>query len=126
MRDPNDSTSTGDGVSLSSTFLEFCANVRTNDPSILPELGKPFKIRRLSEKEHIELADALLENTNVTYLKLRMEKYTKSSVEAMAKYIQTRKQLQRIHWNQTRMNMNCMKNNKVLQKDKDTLRSLLH
>jgi hypothetical protein len=59
-------TSNGDGVSLSPSFLEFFASkVRSNDPSILPELGKPFQIRNLSEREHIELADALQESINV-------------------------------------------------------------
>jgi hypothetical protein len=96
----NDSTSTDDGVPLSSTFLEFCAKVRNNDPSILPEAGRPFKIfHRLSEKEDTELADALLENTNVTYLELG----TKISAEAMAKYVRTSKRLQRIIWNPTRI-----------------------
>jgi hypothetical protein len=76
MSDPNDSTSTGDGASLiSSQFLEFCAKVRNNDPSILPDLGKPFKIDRLSEREGIELFDALLESTNITYLQLETAKY---------------------------------------------------
>jgi hypothetical protein len=93
----NDSTSTGNGVSLSSTFLDFCVKVRNSDPSILPEPGYPFKIRRyLSEKEHMALADALLENTNVTYLELDTAQYTKSSAEAMAKYVRTSNRLQRI------------------------------
>jgi Ran GTPase-activating protein (RanGAP) involved in mRNA processing and transport len=83
---------------LSSAFLEFCNKVRTDDPSILPEPDQPLRIRRLSEKEDIELADAFLENTNVTYLELGTEKYTKSSAEAMATYIRTSKHLQRIHW----------------------------
>jgi Ran GTPase-activating protein (RanGAP) involved in mRNA processing and transport len=102
MSDPNDSTSTDDGVPLSSTFLEVCAKVRKDDPSILPEPGEPFKIRRnLSEKEGMELADALLENTNVTYLELEAatNRYTKSSAEAMAKYVRTSKRLQHIRWN---------------------------
>jgi hypothetical protein len=100
MSDPNDSTSTsGDGVSRTSPFLEFCAKVRKDDPSILPEPGKPFKIRHLSEEEDIELADALLENTIVTYLQLDTGEYTKSSAEAMAKYVRTSKCLQRIRWN---------------------------
>jgi Ran GTPase-activating protein (RanGAP) involved in mRNA processing and transport len=88
-------------ASLSSTFLDFCVKVRNNDPSILPELGngKPFNIRHLSEKEDIELADALLENTNVTYLEFETEKYTNSSAEAMAKYVRTSKRLQHIRWN---------------------------
>jgi Ran GTPase-activating protein (RanGAP) involved in mRNA processing and transport len=104
MSDPNDSTLVtgtidGDGVSLSSPFLEFCAKVRNNDPSILPELGKPFNIRRsMHEKEYMELADALLENTSVTYLQLDIASYTKSFAEAMAKYICTSKSLHHIHW----------------------------
>jgi Ran GTPase-activating protein (RanGAP) involved in mRNA processing and transport len=83
---------------LSSTFLEFCAKVRTNDPSILPEPGKPFMIRHSSAREIIELADALLENTSVTYLELERGHYMKSSAEAMAKYVRTSKRLQRIRW----------------------------
>jgi hypothetical protein len=127
MNDPNDSTSTGDGDSLSSnnststddgdslssndststddgdSFLEFCVKVRNNDPSILPTLGEPFKIRPLSEKEDMEqLANALLENTSVTYLQLRTEKCTKRSAEALAKYVRTSKCLQRIIWYPTR------------------------
>jgi hypothetical protein len=72
MSDPNDSTSTiDDGRALrSATFLEFCAKVRNNDPSILPAHGQPVRIRHVSEKEEMELAVALLENTTVTYLEL--------------------------------------------------------
>jgi hypothetical protein len=97
MSDPNDSTGT---VSLSSTFREFCRNVRNNDPSILPEPGEPLRIANLSEKEDMELADALLENTSVTFLQLEMERnrYSKSSAEAMAKYVSTSKRLQRVIW----------------------------
>jgi Ran GTPase-activating protein (RanGAP) involved in mRNA processing and transport len=87
-----------DKPSFSLTFLEFCDKVRKDDPSFLPESGQPLRIRQLSEKEDMELADALLENTSVTYLELRMENYTRSSTEAMAKYIRTSKHLQRIHW----------------------------
>jgi hypothetical protein len=79
-------------------FSEFCAKVRKDDPSILPEPGKPFKIRRMSEREDMQLADALLENTNVTYLQLETDYYTKRSAEAMAKYLRTSKRLQCIHW----------------------------
>jgi hypothetical protein len=50
------------------------------------------------EREGIKLANALLENTSVTYLELDTEEYTKSSVEAMAKYVRTSKHLYRIHW----------------------------
>jgi hypothetical protein len=69
MSDPSDSTSIVDAgrASLSSPFLDFCANVRNSDPSILPAHGKPLRIRNLSEKAGIELSDALLEDTYVTY-----------------------------------------------------------
>jgi hypothetical protein len=100
MSDPNDSTSI---ALLSSTFLECCAQVRNSDPSILPLPGHSFMIRRLSEKEDIELADALLENTSVTYLQLATENYTKISAEAMAKYVRSSKHLQRIRWNSNQM-----------------------
>jgi Ran GTPase-activating protein (RanGAP) involved in mRNA processing and transport len=83
----------------STIFLEFCAKVRNNDPSILPAVGMPLKIREdLSEREDIELASALLENTSVKYLQLEIGNYTKSSAEAMAKYVRTSKHLQRIRW----------------------------
>jgi hypothetical protein len=97
----NDSTGTiGDSRALlSSTFLDFCVKVRNNDPSILPEPGKPFKIRHMGEREGTELAHALLENTSVTYLELETEKYTKGFADAMAKYVRTSKRLQHIRWN---------------------------
>jgi hypothetical protein len=99
----NDSTLTGtidDGRALlSSTFLEFCAKVRKDNPSILPEFGRPFSIRDLSEREYIEVADALLENNSVTYLELMdTNTLTKRSAEAMAKFVRTSKRLQRIRW----------------------------
>ncbi len=76
----NDSASTDDGGPLlSSMFLEFCAKVRKDNPSFLPAPGDPLTIRALSETEDMELAGALLENTNVTYLRLKTENYTKCS-----------------------------------------------
>jgi hypothetical protein len=98
MSDPNESTSTGDGAPFSPNFLEFCAKVRKDDPSILQKTNQPLRIRPLGEKEDIELASALLENTNVRYLELNTAKYTRSSAEAMAKYVRTSKHLQRIRW----------------------------
>jgi hypothetical protein len=94
MSDLNDSASTDNGDS----FVEFCAKVRNNDPSILPRVGEPFKIRHLSENEHIELADALLKNNSVTSLELGAYKYTKISAEAMAEYVRSSKRLQRIRY----------------------------
>jgi hypothetical protein len=103
MSDPNESMSTGnDGTRalLSSSFLEFCAKVRHSDPSILPKSGAPLVIRTdWSEKEHMELADALLENTNVTSLELdthNYHNYIEGSGEAMVKYVRSSKHLQHI------------------------------
>jgi hypothetical protein len=86
MSDPNGFTSTiDDGRALRrSTFLDFCDRVRSDDLSILPEPGESFKIRYLGESKDTELADALLENTNVTYLQLETAKYTESSAEKRA------------------------------------------
>jgi Ran GTPase-activating protein (RanGAP) involved in mRNA processing and transport len=98
MSDPNDSWSTGDGVPLSPHFLDFCDKIRKDDRSVLPATGHPLRIRRLSEKEDIELADALLVNTNVTYLELETEKHTRDFAKAMAKHVRTNKRLQRISW----------------------------
>ena len=96
----NDSTAFGtidnERALLLSIFTEFCTKLRNNDPSILPELSEPLRINCSSEKEHMELADALLENTNVTYLQLWTADYTEGSAEAMAKYMRTSKRLQRI------------------------------
>jgi Ran GTPase-activating protein (RanGAP) involved in mRNA processing and transport len=95
-------TSTVDGgrALLSSTFLDFCSKVRNNDPSILPALGEPFKIRHMCEREGIVLADALLKNTSITYLELETGKYTKSFAEAMAEYVRSSKHLQHIRWSE--------------------------
>jgi hypothetical protein len=98
MSDPNDSTSAGACAPFLSTFLDFCAKMRKDDPSILPEDGEPCKIRSICEREGIELSDALLENKSVTYLELETATYTKRSAEAMAKYLRTSERLQRIRW----------------------------
>jgi hypothetical protein len=80
------------------TFNDFCVKVRNNDPSIMPEVGEPFAIEHLGEKQYVDLADALLENKSVTYLRLETSTYMKDSAEAMAKYIRSSKHLQRILW----------------------------
>jgi Ran GTPase-activating protein (RanGAP) involved in mRNA processing and transport len=90
--------------------------VRSIDPYILPEPGEPLQIRHLSEKEDMELADALLENTNITYLELNTANYTKLSAEAMAKYVRTSKRLQRIRWNG-----NWMTDDRSLQQHEEML-----
>jgi Ran GTPase-activating protein (RanGAP) involved in mRNA processing and transport len=73
--------------------------VRNSDPCILPEPGEAFKMHPLSENQAMELADALLENTNVTYIQLVTARYKESSAVAMAAYVRTSKRLQRIDWN---------------------------
>jgi Ran GTPase-activating protein (RanGAP) involved in mRNA processing and transport len=80
------------------TFFEFCLKARNNDPSILPELcrpSRPFEIRHMFGREVIALATAFPENTS---LELETESLTKSSAEAIAKYVRTSKHLQRIRW----------------------------
>jgi hypothetical protein len=67
MSDPNASTSSADGVPLSSEFLEFCAKVRKNDPSILPAPANFLRIRHMSEKEDIELAEMLFWKATVSH-----------------------------------------------------------
>jgi hypothetical protein len=99
MSDLNESTSTSDDDTFLPGFLEFCGMVRKNDPSILPAPGHFLCIRHLSEKEDVELADALLENDGVEYLELGTAKYTKASAEAMAKYVRTSRCLERIVYN---------------------------
>jgi hypothetical protein len=97
--DPTALSAIDDGrVLLPSTILDFCGKMRNNDSYILPEVGRPFKIRLLSEREGIELSDAPLENTSVTYLELETTNYTKSFAAAMAKYVRTSKHLQHIRW----------------------------
>jgi Ran GTPase-activating protein (RanGAP) involved in mRNA processing and transport len=98
MSDPNGSTSTSNGAQLSFTFLEFCAKVRSNDLTILPEPGQPLRIADLGERESIALSQALLGNTSVTYLELDTATFTKSAAEAMAKYVRTSKSLRNIRW----------------------------
>jgi hypothetical protein len=99
MSDLNDSASTGGGVPLSATLLDFCAKVRKDDPTVLMYPGEPFRIRVLSEDEHMELADALLENNSITYLELGTAiKHPRRYIEAMAEYVRTSKCLQRICW----------------------------
>ena len=118
MSTSNDSTITidNDKALFSSEFLEFCDKVRNDDPSVLLELGEHFRSNELSEKEDIELADALLENTNVTYLQLKTQTYTERSAEAMAKYVRTSKRLQHIRWSRNRM-----ADNRALKQREDML-----
>jgi hypothetical protein len=52
----------------------------------------------MSEKEWMELADALLESSSVTYLELGRVEYTKKIAEVVAEYVRTSKRLQSIHW----------------------------
>jgi Ran GTPase-activating protein (RanGAP) involved in mRNA processing and transport len=118
----SDSTrsNTDDGVLRSSKFLEFCAKVRNNDHNFIPEPGAPIMIGHLSEKELMELADALLENTTFTYLNLRYT-YTRSSAEAIAIYVRTSKHLQRIRWDR-----NVEIDDRAWEQREDILFSFLH
>jgi hypothetical protein len=92
MSDPYDSTASGtiddcNRAVLPSKFSRQSAKQRSFYSA---GTWQAVRIRHLSEKEDIELVDALRENTCAAYLGLKTEEYTKSSAEAMAKYVRTR------------------------------------
>lgn len=83
--------------SVSSTFLQCCVRLRADDPTVLPRKGAPFVInRKLSERESIELTNALLQNTNIQSISLNVDHYTSKSAETMGKYLRGSKHLQRV------------------------------
>jgi hypothetical protein len=85
-------------------FSSFCTKVRKDDPSILLDRNSTFRIRpSLGEKESIELAAALLENTSVTDLELVWQTYTKRPAEAMVNYVRTSKHLEHLRFPESRM-----------------------
>jgi Ran GTPase-activating protein (RanGAP) involved in mRNA processing and transport len=103
MNNPNNDDATNNALrefcNKEIALREFCNQVRNNDPSILPESGRPFRIqRRLNERGVTELARALLENRNVTDLHFGTAKYTERSAMAMAMFLHTSERLQRIVW----------------------------
>jgi Ran GTPase-activating protein (RanGAP) involved in mRNA processing and transport len=76
-----------DSASTSPTFREYCDKLRANDPTVLPRDNFPFKIGPLlSEREHIELADALTQNTLIERIFMELDDYTERSAKAMAEY----------------------------------------
>jgi Ran GTPase-activating protein (RanGAP) involved in mRNA processing and transport len=82
---------------VSSTFLECCARLRADDPTVLPRPGAPFMInRRLSERESTELTKSLLKNTNIQSLALNVDHYTIASAETMGEYLRASKHLRQV------------------------------
>jgi Ran GTPase-activating protein (RanGAP) involved in mRNA processing and transport len=83
-----------DSAPISATFLGYCNQLRENDPTVLPRDNLPFKIGpRLSEREHIELADALTHNTRVQRIFMELDDYSERSAQAMAEYFRASKVL---------------------------------
>jgi Ran GTPase-activating protein (RanGAP) involved in mRNA processing and transport len=83
-----------DSASTWQAFGMYCDQLRANDPTVVPGDNLPFKIRPcLSEKEHIELADALTQNTIVKRIFLDVDDFTERSAQAMAEYLRTSKNL---------------------------------
>jgi Ran GTPase-activating protein (RanGAP) involved in mRNA processing and transport len=76
----------------SSVFSGFCADLREDDPTVLPSTGSPFKIRAgLTESQYIELSAALLESSAVKRLELDVYALTEGSAQAIGKYLRASK-----------------------------------
>jgi hypothetical protein len=122
LSNDNDSTVTIDNgrALLSSTFLELCVKVRNSYPSILPAPGEPFKLRRMCEREGIELSNALLGNNSATYLHLETVKYMRALQKQWPSSMRTSKCLQRI-----RLNLDWMIDDRVLQRREEMLSCFL-
>jgi Ran GTPase-activating protein (RanGAP) involved in mRNA processing and transport len=76
----------------SSVFSGFCAELREDDPTVLPSTGNPFKIRAgLTETQYIELSAALLESSAVKRLELDVYALTEGSAQAIGRYLRASK-----------------------------------
>ena len=77
-----------------SFFRGYCAELREDDPTVLPSTGSPFKIRAgLTETQYIELSAALLESSAVKRLELDVYALTEGSAQAIGKYLRASKRL---------------------------------
>jgi Ran GTPase-activating protein (RanGAP) involved in mRNA processing and transport len=76
-----------------SSVPRLCAQLRTNDPSVLP--GGPSEVFQpyVPNSCRLEIAEALLHNTIVRRIGLDLQHYSKLSADAMAKYLAQSKHL---------------------------------
>jgi hypothetical protein len=70
-----------------------CAQLRSNDPSVLPARPSDFLELDVPDSSCLEVAEALAQNTNVRRIGLDAKTYTKLSADTMAKYLAQSKHL---------------------------------
>jgi hypothetical protein len=76
-----------------SAVPQLCAQLRTNDPSVLPEGPSEVFEPNVPDSCRLMIAEALLQNTIVRCIGLELENYDELSADAMAKYIAQSKHL---------------------------------
>jgi hypothetical protein len=76
-----------------SSVPRLCAQLRTNDPSVLPEGPNDFFEPDVPDSCRLEVAEALLQNIIVRRISLEIEDYGELSANAMAKYLTQSKHL---------------------------------
>jgi hypothetical protein len=87
--DDDDDDSDDDDLNVS----KLCAQLRANDPSVLPEEPSNYFEPDVPGSGRLEIAEALLQNTIVRRIGLDAGNYGKLSADAMAKYLAQRKHL---------------------------------
>jgi hypothetical protein len=55
---------------------QLCAQLRTNDPSVLPEESCEYFEPNVPDSSRLEIAEALAQNTNVRRIGLELHRYT--------------------------------------------------
>jgi hypothetical protein len=63
-----------------------CAQLRNNDPSVLPEGPNQYFEPCVLDWSRLNIAEALAQNTIIRRIGLELQHYTKLSADAMAKY----------------------------------------
>jgi Ran GTPase-activating protein (RanGAP) involved in mRNA processing and transport len=76
-----------------SSVPRLCAQLRTNDPSVLPKGPNQVFEPYVPESCRLEIAEALLHNTIVRRINLEPQDYGELSADAMAKYLAQSKHL---------------------------------
>jgi Ran GTPase-activating protein (RanGAP) involved in mRNA processing and transport len=74
-----------------------CAQLRTNDPSVLPEGPNMVFQPHVPDSCRLEIAEALAQNTIVRRIGLEIQHYSQLSADAMAKYLAQSKRLLYVH-----------------------------
>jgi Ran GTPase-activating protein (RanGAP) involved in mRNA processing and transport len=92
--DDDDNDDDGDYYFMpASAVPQLCAQLRTDDPSVLPEGYYEFFEPDVPNSCRLEIAEALLQNTVVRRIGLEIKDYDEGSAKAMAKYLAQSKHL---------------------------------